>query len=446
MRFIRLLAVLLSLGITFACISCDIREIEIESGEPADTEGEAKAELNVGIGSQESCMENSEEKKVDRIVLRYHGNSYNAITIYDEEECNLLYGYTSRAGGERGESTRGCYGIPYTLDIYLIGSSEPMTFCLWSEDSYSTPKDKDEYGYHYFYHDDLSEMFDYLEKKYPDEFWYGPDCIEPTVAPDTDNPTEELTEISTDAPTAETTEMATEIPEDEILVNYYYYHPMYIDYKTVSDAEIVTRIVNGIKNAKPTGEIANQIADKTYSIDDIYKLDIPMYTLWLEIDSQIYRIDRDIRTIACVDGLFGEGYYLEFSNELRKDILDAWQFHPYDYYSGKYKNSQNTFQIEHKYEAYSSVSLYVKSIDADDTSGVSNKIVLEVISDKDQTVEIVLDCRQSDDVLTEGDHKSLTLKAGVAQTVELSFGGFSYRYWIDICVDNTWMFIIIDPN
>ena len=462
MRYIRLLAVLLSLGIAFACISCDIREIQIESGEPADTEGDAKAELNFGIGSQESCMENSEEKKVDRIVLRYHGNPYNAITIYDEEECNLLYGYTSRAGGDRGESTRGYYGVPFTLDIYLIGSSEPITFCLWSEDSYSTPKDKDEYGYHYFYHDDLSEMFDYLEKKYPDEFWYGPDCVEPTIAPDTeiateeptevptDEPvaTEEPTEISTEAPTAETAEMATEIPEDEILVNYYYYHPMYIDYKTVS-GEIAERIANGLEGAKLTSEKVDRVADVSPKFDDLYfsEHDVPFYTFWIEVGSRVYRSTSFFDTLALVDGFYGEGYYIELNDELKKDIADAWNYHPRDYYYGEYVNSTDTLYIEHKYEAYSSVQLDVISIDADEIGyDAKNSIVLEIVSDRDQSAGISLECTQGGCVVAGGDSEVIMLKAGVPQRVTLDFGAFESRYYIYISIDNTFYEISIDPN
>ena len=69
-----------------------------------------------------------------------------------------------------------------------------------------------------------------------------------------------------------------------------------------------------------------------------------------------------------------------------------------------------------------------------------------MISTIDQTISVRLNCSQSDDNLAEGDAKDVTLKAGKAETVELSFGGWKdFNYWIDISVDNTRINLRIEP-
>ena len=106
------------------------------------------------------------------IRLSYHGNKNNSVLIEDENVCSKLMSFISKSGGTQGESTKGYYGAPYTLTIYYEGEQEPLVFSVWSSGQYSTSKHKDNEGYPFFYNDDISDMYKYLEEKYPDEFWY----------------------------------------------------------------------------------------------------------------------------------------------------------------------------------------------------------------------------------------------------------------------------------
>lgn len=112
-----------------------------------------------------------------RIQLSYHANKDTAIMIEDTIVCSELMGYISKAAGTRGESTKGYYGAPYKLTIYVEGKEEPLGFTVWDCGQYSTSEYKDDEGYEFFFNDDISDLYKYLEEKYPDEFWY-PDMID----------------------------------------------------------------------------------------------------------------------------------------------------------------------------------------------------------------------------------------------------------------------------
>ena len=108
-----------------------------------------------------------------RINLCYHGNKDTSITIEDAGICSELMTLITKADGTQGESSKGYYGVPYTLTIYFEGNEPPLVFCLWSDSQYSTSEQRDAEGYQYFFNDDLSDLYQYLEEKYPDEFWYS---------------------------------------------------------------------------------------------------------------------------------------------------------------------------------------------------------------------------------------------------------------------------------
>ena len=262
--------------------------------------------------------------------------------------------------------------------------------------------------------------------------------------------TEIATEIVTDEPvsTGMPIETASEVPQDEIEVKYSYFHPMYIDYKTVS-GDIAKRIARGLENARVTGEKVDRMVDGSPGLDDLYReeYDIPFNTFWIEIGSRVYRSTSYFDTLALVEGFYGEGYYIELNDELKNDIKDAWYYHPRDYYFGEFFNSTDKLQIEHKYEATSSVQVKVISIDADEIGDYAkNSIVLEITSDRDQSVGISLECSQGGDVFTKGDTEVINAKAGVTQRVTLDFGAFESRYYIYISIDNTYYQIMIHPD
>ena len=39
------------------------------------------------------------------------------------------------------------------------------------------------------------------------------------------------------------------------------------------------------------------------------------------------------------------------SSQLKKMISDAWQYHPYDYYTGSYNNRTDVTELYHVYNA-----------------------------------------------------------------------------------------------
>lgn len=133
--------------------------------EPKETTGETMAETMTVTTAPQS---------VPFIELHYHGNRNNSHKIYEGEEYFYLLELISRADGVKGESTMGYYGVPYTLVVHLSEDSEPFSFSLWTKTQYSVSNgEKDEYGYLYFLETDLSELYEYLEAKYPFSFWYG---------------------------------------------------------------------------------------------------------------------------------------------------------------------------------------------------------------------------------------------------------------------------------
>ena len=108
-----------------------------------------------------------------RIDLSYCGNKDNSISIEDDGVCSDLMAFISKANGTQEGSSKGYYGVPYTLTIYFDGVEDPLVFMLWNEMQYSTSEHIDGEGYPYLFSDDLSDMWQYLVAKYPDEFWYA---------------------------------------------------------------------------------------------------------------------------------------------------------------------------------------------------------------------------------------------------------------------------------
>ena len=108
-----------------------------------------------------------------RIDLCYHGNKDTSITIEDDRICSELMDLITKADGTREGSSKGYYGVPYTLTIYFEESKDPLVFCLWGDTQYSTSEQIDAEGYQYLFNDDLSDLYQYLEERYPDEFWHA---------------------------------------------------------------------------------------------------------------------------------------------------------------------------------------------------------------------------------------------------------------------------------
>lgn len=218
-----------------------------------------------------------------------------------------------------------------------------------------------------------------------------------------------------------------------------------ISTKWIETSDIVYSIIDAAEKLTETGETVEKISDAVVD-ENSTELPIERGTLWLEIGSKIYRIDPDFEQLCRVDGHLGKGYVMNASEQFKKMIIDAWQYHPYDYYAGNYNNKTNEIKLNHVYNAPSTVQVQIKKVEIVNDYDPKNKITLELISTVDQSVSISLLCSQSNDNLAYGDRKEIVLTAKEPETVELTFGGWKdFSYWIDISVDNTRINLRIEP-
>lgn len=214
--------------------------------------------------------------------------------------------------------------------------------------------------------------------------------------------------------------------------------------KTIQPGEMATNLAQMLNAMEENGQIVPKISDD--SLDD-YSINLPVErgTMWIEIGTDLYRITPGFTQLCRVDSHFGAGYVLDMSPEFAALLVEAWQYFPFNYYSGTYDSETNEITLDHKREAPSTVQIQIKSLEVYDSFNPHNKIVLEVTSTIDQTVPIEISCQQSDDNLGLGDYKELTLTRDQSQTVELSFIGFDVQHWIEIKAGNTFIYLTIIP-
>ena len=109
---------------------------------------------------------------VQSIKITYCGNVDKTLTVTDPTVISKVLTFISEAGGQMGESTMGHYGTVFRIDIVDKDGTMSYTFNLWDSKRYSIPQYKDADGYEYFFDADMSDMYEYLNEKYPTEFWY----------------------------------------------------------------------------------------------------------------------------------------------------------------------------------------------------------------------------------------------------------------------------------
>ena len=218
-----------------------------------------------------------------------------------------------------------------------------------------------------------------------------------------------------------------------------------ISTKWIATCDLAYSIIDALEEMRETGETVDKISDDVVNENTTHP-PIECGTMWIELGSKIYRMDRNSTQLCRVEGHLGKGYVMNASEQLKKMINDAWQYHPYDYYTGSYNNETNKIEINHVYDAPTDVHVHIKEVEVVNDYDPKNKITIELISTIDQTISVRLNCSQSDDNLAEGDAKDVTLQAGKPETVELTFGGWKdFNYWIDIKVDNTRINLRIEP-
>ena len=218
-----------------------------------------------------------------------------------------------------------------------------------------------------------------------------------------------------------------------------------ISTKTISTCELAYSIIDALETASETNQTVNAISD---DIVDEYAGELPITpgTKWIEVGDKLYRIDPEMKTLCRMERHLGNGVVLSMSEELRDMLADAWYYHPFNYYSGTYHNETNELELNHLYTSPSTVQVSIEKIKVEKSyHELDNKITITLKSNIDQTIPITLDCYASDDNLAQGDWKEITLTAGKSQTIELTFGGFVFDYWIELKADNTFISLKIEP-
>lgn len=221
-----------------------------------------------------------------------------------------------------------------------------------------------------------------------------------------------------------------------------------VSYKTIESCQLADEIVEIISAMDETMKVSMMKA--LGDLED-YGNNPPVDrgTSWVEIGSELYRLDPEMTEISIVKRHLGAGKMLDSDSSIDRlgDLLyDAWYYHPYDYYSGTYDNSTGTISLERMYEAESGVEISVKDFDVKNESGAVNTVTVEVTAKKDIDLRLILSSQQSDDNIGLGDRKEFSMKKGKKKTVTLSFSGWdSHSYWIDIKADNTVVSITINP-
>jgi hypothetical protein len=220
-----------------------------------------------------------------------------------------------------------------------------------------------------------------------------------------------------------------------------------VSYNTIEPCALADEIIGIINVMQKTNEKSAKIADGT--LDEYYNAPpVERGTSWVEIGSEIYRLDPEMTEIAIVESHLGAGKKLDCAESierLAKLLHQAWYYHPYDYYSGSYDNATGKISIERMYEAESNVEIKVKSFDVKKEHNSVNTVTVEVIAKEDAEVHLKLDSRASDDNIGAGDFKELSMKKGEKKTVKLSFFGWQDSYWIYIKADNTMVSLQIKP-
>ena len=270
---------------------------------------------------------------------------------------------------------------------------------------------------------------------------------EPTTdAPTTDSPvTDSPTADGTIADASTTAEPTTDEPvvvepfvitNAEIKLKQVYWDGFGYSTKTIPEGELTMAIINELAKMPEIGVLVDKISDE--SLDELtdYSL-LAGGTMWLEVASQIYRLSPDLSSGCHVATHLGEGYVINLTDEFRSLVNDAWSYYPYNYYKGEYIKATGEIKLERAFAADSTIQIGIKNIEIQEGRDI-NKITLGLVSTVSQTVEIILDCKRSDDNLGIGDCRTISFSEGAPREIELSFTSWdNASFWIYILADNT---------
>lgn len=200
-----------------------------------------------------------------------------------------------------------------------------------------------------------------------------------------------------------------------------------------------------LQNATKTGNIIPALSDSTEWIStESGFLPAEPGTLWIETQNGLYRLTDDLHSLCRVEYQLGEGIELEMTESLHVRIASLWEFYPYHYDVGTYKNG--TLVIGNRFAANTDISITVKDMHVSRKEGEKSIVTLELWAYTDKEAHVSLLCQQSDDNLGMGDGIDISLTAENRETVTLSFEGWANTpYEILIKADNSRVRIHITP-
>jgi hypothetical protein len=169
--------------------------------------------------------------------------------------------------------------------------------------------------------------------------------------------------------------------------------------------------------------------------------------VWLECGSVgLFRLNPEMTEICKVQTFLGEGKVLQMTDTLKELLVQAWNYHPSDYWTGSYKNGKVALQQVYKRD--SAVEwVEIESIHIDNTvKSQNNTITLRIRANESKIVVPSILSYHSNDNLGSSDYKELELVNGEETTLEFTFVGFyGYSYSVLVDVDNTRILLSINP-
>ena len=279
-----------------------------------------------------------------------------------------------------------------------------------------------------------------------------------TTATDTSPENEETTATDTSPENEETTEPETTdvldppISADLTRIRQYTWDGWGISNKKLDEKAAVS-LIKRLRTLQPTGEYTEALASGTMA--EGYDIDVPETvkrgTYWIEAEGKVYRVSPDLDAIWLVDRHYGSGEKLHAESDFFDVFYDLWKYHPYDSYVAFYEGDELT--VKHAYEATSPVRVEIVKLepdfltdDIDATDKAQHKITLRITATEDIQTRISLGAQYSDDHRMMGDGADLSLKAGVPQTITLTYPGrLSWGFEVHISIENVRIYLYHRP-
>ena len=112
--------------------------------------------------------------------------------------------------------------------------------------------------------------------------------------------------------------------------------------KEVYNCDLGYAIIDCLSELQGTGYIIPGISDDVVN-EFSEELPIARGTVWIECGRVgLFRLNPEMTEICKVQTHLGEGQELQMTDTLKELLVNAWYYHPYDYWSGSYENGTVT--------------------------------------------------------------------------------------------------------